>query len=177
MAKFYFTSLARRPLTLSGRVFKFSVFSLSGGSASGVYEATDPEEIRILDEAVAGRRGVRAMSEEEGANAKKKATPTLRFANSTVSKARIIQPPILPQLSVEQKAGVPYAGKPQGTNPEENMLSSPSANRPSIGNLLRLGKVNPPKPFATAEDKTKKSAARAERAKIRVIRDKEGSRS
>lgn len=178
-AKYYFSAQARRPLTFGGKQFAFSVFSLNGGAASGVYEATDPAEIEILDAAVAGRRGVRAMPEEEGIACKKKATPTLRsqsIRGSSPSPHRVVQIPVLPQLSVEERPGVPSAGRPSGVTPEQNLHAGASYTKPSIGALLKTGKVNPPKPFAASDDKTRKASARADRAKIRIVRAQEGSK-
>jgi hypothetical protein len=179
-AKYYFTSLARRPMTLSGHVFKFLVCSAAGGSAAGVLEATDPVAIQVLDDAVRAKRGVKEISAEEFEELKKKGSVTPQRVNSNGYQPRVIQPPILPQLAVEERAGVPSAGKPsaaqQGdifSGPGGKPMSEAEKNRPSIGNLLRVGKVNPPKPFAASEGKTRKAAARADRAKIRVVRPAE----
>ena len=179
-SKFYFTSLARRPMTLSGHVFKFLVCSVAGGSAAGVLEATDPVAIQVLDDAVRSKRGVREISVEEFDELKKKGSVTPQRLNSTGYRPRVIQPPILPPLAVEERAGVPSAGRPAPTGdlfsgPGGKPMSEAERNRPSIANLLRVGKVNPPKPFAASEGKVRKAAARADRAKIRVVRPSENT--
>ena len=171
-AKFYFTTLAARPLTFSGRVFKFLVCGISSGRACGVYKAEDPAEIAVLDDAVRGKRGIKEVSPEEGAELEKKTAQIQTFASGRESGPRVVQPPILPQLAVESAPGVPANGRPTGTTPNENLLSGPT-HRPSIVDLLRQGKVNPPRPFAQSDAKVKKASARADRAKIRVARPSE----
>lgn len=167
MAKFYFSQFAAKPLTYSGRVFRFEVCSLLAGRPVGTYRAEDEEEIKILDGVVASRRGVKEIDEAEYETLQKKKKQTPPPSNSGVSKARVVQPPILPQMAVEAKAGVPSAGlRADGSqNPPENLPPSPT-----IGSLVRTQRVNSPKPFASAEQKTKKAA---DRGKIRVARKAE----
>jgi hypothetical protein len=171
VAKYFFTSLANRPMTLSGRIFRFDVCSIQGGKAAGVYEATDAEEIKVLEEAVAARRGVKEIGEAEFELLKKKLTLTPPSRSSNVSRPRVVRIPTLPEVSMEAKIGVPSAAsgasKP-GVNPEENLLVAPP-----ISKLVRVERVNPPRPFATADQKVVKASKRAARAKVRVARSAE----
>lgn len=178
--KYYFSSLVRRPLTLSGQVFRFLICSVAGGSAAGVFATDDPTQIAILDDAVRGRRGVKEIGEAEFEDLKKKGSTTPQRVNSNGYKPKVIQPPILPPLAVEERAGVPSAGRASTkeagdifSGPGGRPMSEAERNRPSIGNLLKIGRVNPPKPFAASDAKMKKSVKRADRAKIRVVRPAE----
>lgn len=165
--KFYFTSLAARPMTLSGHIFKFIVCSMSGGRAAGFYEANDPAEIAILDGAVQAKRGISAISEEEGEKLKKKVSQTPVSVSSRGFRPRSIQIPTLPLAAVESRPGVPSAGlRADGSqNPPEDLPPSPS-----IGSLLHVRTVTPPQPFSAANAKAEKASGRADRAKIRVAR-------
>lgn len=182
MARYYFTSLANRPMTLSGKVFKFTICGLSSGRACGVYKTEDPGEIAVLDDAVRGRRGVKEIGEAEYIESEKK-TAQIRSSLSLKGYApRVVQPPILPALAVEAVPGVPAEMRPSApqkgdifSGPGGKPMSEAERNRPSIANLLRVGKVNPPKPFAASEGKVRKAAARADRAKIRVVRPAENT--
>lgn len=167
MAKFYFTSLGARPMRISGRVITFTVCSISGGRAAGVYEATDDEEIAVLDDAVRGRRGVKEIGEEEFTELKKKATATRPLKSSNVSSPRVVRIPTLPEMAVEARAGVPSAGL-RSDGSQRALEDLPPS--PSIASLLRTARVNPPKPFAASDEKTRKSSDRADRAKVRVSR-------
>jgi hypothetical protein len=51
----------------------------------------------------------------------------------------------------------------------------PPAPAPSISSLLRVKRVNPPKPFSAADDKIKTATIRADRAKIRMVRKNIGT--
>lgn len=167
MARYFFTPLAGRPLTLSGHVFKFMVIGISGGKASGVYEAKTDEEIAILSDAVRARRGIAEISLEEWEKSVKKTAQIRSFRSSNGSSPHVVQIPLLPQSMVEAAPGVASAGlRSDGSQkPAEELPPSPS-----IGSLLRIAKVHPPKPFAASDEKTKKSSVRADRAKIRVAR-------
>lgn len=165
--KHYFTSIAGRPMTISGYTIKFLICSLQGGKAVGVYETSDPGEIAALDAAVAGRRGVRAISAEEFEASKKKAQMTRPSWNSSGFRGpRVIRVPTLPEMSVEPRAGVPSAGsRGDDKNGDQNLLVAPP-----ISKLVRIERVNPPRPFGVSDQKTQKASARADRAKVRVAR-------
>lgn len=171
MPKHYFTSLASRPMKLSGKDFRFAICSIAGGRASGVYEATDPAEIAILDAAVSGRRGVQEIGADEFETLKKKASQTRQSVSSNGSKPpRVVLIPLLPEIAIEGKGSAPSAASEAGKsrNGEDNLLA-----QPSISSLIRVKKVNPPRPFAASEQKTRKAADRADRAKVRVARKNE----
>lgn len=173
MPKFYFTSIANRPMRLSGFTFRFEICSLHGGKAAGIYAAEREDEQAVLDDAVRGRRGVKEIGAEEYAELKKKLSQTPPSKPSNVFRPRVVQIPTLPEVAIEERAGVVRsadsgaAGKP-AVNPEENLLA-----QPPISKLVRLERVNPPAPFAQATNKAVKAAQRADRAKIRVARKAE----
>ncbi len=171
-SRFYFTSLAARPMTLSGHVFKFLVCSLSSGKAVGIYEATDPGEIAVLDDAVRARRGVSEISAEDAEKLKKKVSQTpISVSSRGSSPPHVVRIPLLPQLAVEAADGVASTGRnPDGTQRPREVLPPAPAPLPSPDSLLHIQRVNSPKPFMAAESKTKKAAARAGKAKIRVDR-------
>lgn len=156
-------------MTLSGRVFKFTVCSVMSGRASGFYETKDADEESILDAAVAGKRGVSLMSESDAVMAKKKASQIQQSSNFNGSSPRVVQIPLLPQLAVEAADGVASTGiRADGSQKPREEL--PPAPAPSIGSLLKIERINPPKPFANSEAKIKRSADRGDKAKIRLIR-------
>lgn len=167
--KFYFSSLARRPMTLSGHVIKFLISGIAGGSASGVYATEHPEEIKVLDDAVRGRRGVSEITEEAFEEARKKAQPTRSSSNSKDSPSRLARPAITPPLSVAEKTAVDSAGAKLPKS-RDTLFTGDTHTTPSIASLLRVKVLNPPKPFAEADAKTTKASARAARAKVRVAR-------
>lgn len=163
-------------MTLSGRVFKFNVCSLSAGRACGVFKAESESDIAILADAVRSKRGVSEIDEAQYLEAEKKSSQTQSLLSLKGYAPRVVQPPILPALAVEAVPGVASDGRTPVT-PKTDLFSGPGgrptaaeANRPSIANLLKIGKVNPPKTFAESKDKVRKSSARADRAKIRVAR-------
>lgn len=177
MAKrFYFTTLASHPLTFSGHVFKFTVVGLSGGRPSGVYEAEDPQEILILDDVVRARRGVSAMSAEDYEKAKKKASLTPSSSNTTVTQPRVVRPAITPELGMGEKVGVLSAAtKPIGSGPEDSAFRTSLDVRPKPSTLIRIARVNPPKPFTASDTKVKRASTRADRAKVRMVRRAEAT--
>lgn len=156
-------------MTLSGHVIKFLICSSSGGRAAGVYEATDEEEIKVLADAVASKRGVSEIDEAQFETLKKKATQTPQSGNSGGSRPRVVRIPTLPDLAVEASPGVPSAGRlADGT--QRAPLELPPSPAPSIASLLQVRKVNPPRPFSGSDVKTDKASKRGDRAKIRVAR-------
>jgi hypothetical protein len=168
--KFYFTTLARRPLTLSGSVFTFELCSVSGGRANGIFATEDPTAISILDDAVRGRRGVQEITEADYVEQKKKQNEIPSSRNSNVSPPRVVRPKI--ELAVAApSAGVvdPSSRGPIGSHPEESAFR-PEANVPSIGNLLKTRRVNPPKPFAASDQKIKAAVKRGAAKAARAVR-------
>lgn len=170
--KAYFTTLAARPMAISGRQFKFTISSLASGRAAGYFETSDPTEIAILDDAVRGRRGVREISLEELENLKKnRETQPLR--NSNVSSPRVVRIPTLPDLPVEGRGSAASAAS-GASKPGESLFSGPApTSPPPTKSLINVERVNPPKPFAQADQKARKASERADRAKVRVARAKE----
>lgn len=170
MKRYYSTTLARKPLTLSGHVLTFQIASISGGRAYGVYAAENPEEIKVLDAAVAGRRGVSSISEEDYDTAIKKASQTRSSSNSSASQQpRLVRPAVTPPISQDGKIGVVHAGdKPPPS--QETQFQGDTRTTPSIASLLRVKRLSPPTPFAASDAKVKKASARADRAKVRVAR-------
>jgi hypothetical protein len=167
--KFYFSSLVRRPMTLSGHVIKFMISSIAGGSAAGVYETENPDEIKVLDDAVRSRRGVSEIDETEFEAQKKRASPTRSSSSSKDTPSRLARPAITPPLSVAEKtAAAPAGAKPAPS--QDTLFTGDTHTTPSIASLLRVKVLNPPKPFAEADAKTTKASARAARAKVRVAR-------
>lgn len=166
MKRYFSTTLARRPMTLSGHVITFLIASISGGRAYGVYATENPEEIKVLDAAVAGRRGVSSISEGDYDVALKKASPIHSSLNSNGSPPRLALPKITPELAVNAKAGV-AVGKPPA---QETQFQGDTHTTPSIASLLRVKRLSPPTPFAASDAKVKKASARADRAKVRVAR-------
>jgi hypothetical protein len=166
-AKFYFTTVAARPLTFQNRKFSFLVCSTAGGRANGVFATEDAGEQAVLDAAVQSRRGVKEIGADEYEQLKKKATKMPASSNFGGFKPRIVQPPILPQMAVEGRAAAPHAGQPAAKPVAETLPPSPT-----IGSLVKTQKVASPKPFANSEKKTKQAA---DRAKIRVARRPEST--
>lgn len=168
MAKYFFSTMVSRPMKLSGFTIKFEVCSVSGGRASGIYEATDPGEIAVLDDAVRGKRGVQELTPERYEELKKKQPPTRSPLNSGGSP-RIVRP----SITMDGNPAAPSAANPK-PKPTENALTDREIRQnatPSIANLLRVKRLTPPKPFAAADAKTVKASKRADRAKIRVARE------
>lgn len=164
MARFYFSTLAARPMTLSGRTFRFTICSVMSGRANGVYEATDDAEIAVLSQAVANRRGVQEISEEQFAALKKKASQTPQLANSRGSKPpRVIRIPLLPEMTVAPKSPAKDADFAGAVDAHGNRVSNPDEpdSAPNIADLIQVQRVNPPKPFSDSDSKVRKSAARA----------------
>lgn len=170
MKKFYGTTLARKPLTFSGHVITFLISSISGGRAFGVYATENPEEIQVLDAAVAGRRGVSSISEEDYDLGAKKATPTRSSKPTDASQPRLVRPQIQPELAMGAKVGVSAAAIAEPTPAKTDQFQGETHTTPSIASLLKVKRLNPPKPFATSETKTKKASDRADRAKVRMVR-------
>lgn len=164
MGKYYFTTLASRPLTFSGTVFRFLICSQIAGRASGVYESQNDNETAILDAAVAARRGVSAIGQEEFEAQKKRVQTMPQSVRLGVSPPRPVQPPKPVELAMG-KAGVPSAGLPAKQNDETSL-----AKAPAIRDLIRERKVNPPQPFTSAAQKTKKASDRATTKAARVVR-------
>jgi hypothetical protein len=159
-------------MTLSGRVINFTVVSLAGGKASGVFEATDPADIQVLDDAVRGRRGVSEISAEIYADSIEKKKMTLP-SSSSKNIVRLVRPQITPPVAMEEKAGVVLAAeKPKPSDQTAFQGDRDARSTPSIAALMqgRVKKLNPPKPFAASEAKTEKASKRADRAKVRVAR-------
>lgn len=166
MPKFYHTTLARKPMTLSGRIITFLPYSVSMGKVAGVFKAEDPADIQVLDDAVRGRRGVAEISEAEYLEAEKKTQQTRPSSNTSVSRPRVVKIPTLPEAAVSDKPGnaAPSADR------ENDLFTGPAPVKPATAELVKVGKVNPPKPFAGADDKVRKASARADKAKVRVAR-------
>lgn len=167
MAKYYFTSLARKPMVLSGRTITFLPFSVSIGKVSGVFKAEDPADIQVLDDAVRGRRGVSEISEVEYLEAEKKTAKIPPSLNTSGLKPRVVKIPTLPEAAVSDKPGNAARSADQS---DETLFTGPAPVKLASADLVKIGKVNPPKPFAGSEDKTRKASNRADRAKIRVAR-------
>ena len=167
--KFYFSTLVRRPLTLSGRVFTFEICSISGGSASGVYATDNPDEIVVLDDAARGRRGVSEITEAVYAESLEKKKRTPRSSNTSVSPQRLARPSIAPPISVDEKTGVLSAAEPKPAA-DQTAFTGDIPTRPTIENLIRIKRLSPPKPFAESDAKVAKASKRADRAKVRVAR-------
>lgn len=167
MRKSYFSQLASRPLTFSGKSFRFLICSKMAGRSAGIYQTEDPEEIKILDAAVAGRRGIREITEPEAEELKKKATRTLQSPKSGGFKPRLGRSPISPPLKLSEENADGAASGRKNEPPDETLLTKPESS-----NLIRIERVNPPKPFSGSDTKVERAASRAKHvknAKIRVV--------
>jgi hypothetical protein len=164
MGKYYFTQLASRPMTLSGKQYRFLICEQVSGRSCGVYEAQDENEERVLDDAVRAKRGVREISPEAYEELKKKATRTIQSPKSAGFRPRLARAPILPPLGMQEKTGVVGVASKKGDG-EETLIT-----KPKIAELIKIERVNSPKPFSGSETKIKRSSERADRAKIRVAR-------
>lgn len=173
--KYYFTTMARKPMTLSGRVITFTVSSLSGGRAAGVFKATEPADILVLDDAVRGRRGVSEITQADYEAAEKKKSQTRSSVNSAGFQPRVVQMPTLPDLPLNRAKGALSADDAKKVaQSQENLFTGETHTQPTIASLLRVKRLNPPKPFAEADGKTDRAIKRADRAKVRVARKAEG---
>lgn len=74
------------------------------------------------------------------------------------------------ELAVE-KAGVAFAAgsSPKGASP--NNEEQLAVGAPPVRDLIREQRINPPKPFAAADEKAVKSAQRAERKRAKTNPD------
>lgn len=172
MARYFHTTLARKPMALNGRTITFLPYSVSMGKISGVFKAEDPADIAALDDAVRGRRGVSEIDEAAFESSKKKAAPTQPSSNSSASRPRVVKIPLLPEAAVvDDKPGA--AARSAGQ--ESDLFTGPAPAKPASADLVKVGKLNPPKPFGGSDDKVRKAVKRADnaRAKVRVARPPE----
>lgn len=175
MAKFYATSLAARPLVMSGKTFKFEITGISAGRAFGVLKTEAADEISILDAAVAARRGVKEIDEAEYANAleaKKKAGHSLSSNGSKPPPRVAHTPKLLPDLAVEGKGSAASAGQRQGDVKSPTEVDTEA--KPKVKDLIRIERVNPPQPFARSNEKVVKASKRASSKAARLIRQAVG---
>lgn len=155
---------------MGGREFRFLICSQMAGRAAGVYEATDPVDIQLLDDAVRARRGIKEIGAEEFAELKKKVTRTPQSLKSGAFRPKPV-PSIPPMELAVEKAGVAFAAgsSPKGASP--NNEEQLAVGAPPVRDLIREQRVNPPKPFAAADEKAVKSAQRAERKRAKANPD------
>jgi hypothetical protein len=160
--KYYFTQLASRPLVLSGKPYRFLICSQMAGRSSGVYMAESEEEIRVMDDAVRARRGVKEIGAEEYEELKKKATRQMQSVKSGGSKPKLVFSPKTPPLRLAENApGVASEAKKAA---EEAMLVAPP-----VTTLINVEKVGSPRPFSTSDTKVSRAVKRADRAKVRLV--------
>lgn len=173
MARYFYTNSAARPVKFGAVTFRFTPVSMTAGRMAGVYEATNEGEITLLTNAVHQRLGVSEITQEQFDHSKKKQLRTKPSKGSSLLESRIHQPPVLPNLSVANKAGVASAAG-----------SAPSAAQaaevlplPKVTSLMKLGRVNSPNPMVAEGARIKKldfggkfpepsSAAKKARAKV-----------
>jgi hypothetical protein len=165
--KFYFSQLAARPLVFSGRTFRFLICSKMSGRHAGVYMTEDAEEIKVLDGAVAGKRGIQEIGESDYEDLKKKATLTLQSPKSAGSKPRVAHSPKVPPLQLSEGSA---RGAESGKNADADHEDDQSLiSKPAVETLIRVERVASPKPFGNSERAVAKAVRRADAAKIRSV--------